>query len=157
MGYPTWVRARVVSVMGPKSYQVELEDGQVWRRHIDQLWSRLGETGLRQTDNPAVQPDQVSTWAQSEPSPQGAYKPASSNPYNKRLVIASKQHQDPSLKPKGGTRTHLRNWESSDETQDPEKKRLGRSPLRPWECSRRFLPRTQEWQQAWLHRPLPLE
>ncbi|CAI7935202.1 Hypothetical predicted protein, partial [Podarcis lilfordi] len=32
-----WVPTTVVGVTGPRSYQVALEDGRLWRRHIDQL------------------------------------------------------------------------------------------------------------------------
>nr|XP_034959040.1 uncharacterized protein K02A2.6-like [Zootoca vivipara] len=37
-----WVPATVVGVTGPRSYQVALEDGHLWRRHIDQLRRRVG-------------------------------------------------------------------------------------------------------------------
>eukprot|EP00731_Ephydatia_muelleri_P034541 Em0065g2a len=34
---PKWVRGRIGKQCGPVSYQVELPDGRVWRRHIEQL------------------------------------------------------------------------------------------------------------------------
>ncbi|CAI7934975.1 Hypothetical predicted protein, partial [Podarcis lilfordi] len=40
-----WVPATVVGVTGPHSYQVALEDGRLWRRHIDQLRRRVGYLG----------------------------------------------------------------------------------------------------------------
>lgn len=41
-GVALWVPAKVVNITGPHSYRVELEDGWMWRRHIDQLWSQIG-------------------------------------------------------------------------------------------------------------------
>ncbi|CAI5783597.1 Hypothetical predicted protein [Podarcis lilfordi] len=38
-----WVPATVVGVTGPRSYQVALKDGRLWRRHIDQLRRRVGD------------------------------------------------------------------------------------------------------------------
>ncbi|CAI5783448.1 XP_028570936.1uncharacterized protein K02A2.6-like [Podarcis lilfordi] len=38
-----WVPATVVGVTGPRLYQVALEDGRLWRRHIDQLRRRVGD------------------------------------------------------------------------------------------------------------------
>lgn len=46
-GQPAWVKATVTAITGPKSYKVELEDGRLWRRHINQLRSRWGESKLR--------------------------------------------------------------------------------------------------------------
>ncbi|XP_058024065.1 uncharacterized protein K02A2.6-like, partial [Ahaetulla prasina] len=40
-GGPTWVAGKILNITGPKSYLVELTDGRVWRRHIDQLRKRL--------------------------------------------------------------------------------------------------------------------
>ncbi|KRZ95153.1 hypothetical protein T08_2554 [Trichinella sp. T8] len=36
----TWKPAIVVTPRGPLSYQIQTEDGQLWRRHIDQLRKR---------------------------------------------------------------------------------------------------------------------
>ncbi|XP_026569425.1 uncharacterized protein K02A2.6-like [Pseudonaja textilis] len=36
-GDPLWVPGQVVSVTGPRSYRILLEDGRLWRRHVDQL------------------------------------------------------------------------------------------------------------------------
>ncbi|CAI5780607.1 Hypothetical predicted protein [Podarcis lilfordi] len=38
-----WVPATGVGVTGPRSYQVALKDGRLWRRHIDQLRRRGGD------------------------------------------------------------------------------------------------------------------
>lgn len=51
------MRARVVAVTRPKSYQVELEDSQVWRRHIDQLRNRLRDSELRNQSGQEAQAD----------------------------------------------------------------------------------------------------
>nr|XP_034959630.1 uncharacterized protein K02A2.6-like [Zootoca vivipara] len=50
-----WVLATVVGVTGPRSYQVALEDGRLWRRHIDQLRRRVGNL-----DNTTVPPTAAS-------------------------------------------------------------------------------------------------
>ena len=34
---PNWIPATIVEVQGPVTYSVETEDGQVWKRHLDQL------------------------------------------------------------------------------------------------------------------------
>ncbi|XP_026546054.1 uncharacterized protein K02A2.6-like [Notechis scutatus] len=36
-GHPLWVPGQVVAITGPKSYRVLLDDGRIWRWHIDQL------------------------------------------------------------------------------------------------------------------------
>ncbi|XP_060537701.1 uncharacterized protein K02A2.6-like, partial [Pantherophis guttatus] len=41
-GSPKWLKGKIDSTTGPRSYTVELEDGQVCRRHIDQLRKRWG-------------------------------------------------------------------------------------------------------------------
>ncbi|XP_060542061.1 uncharacterized protein K02A2.6-like [Pantherophis guttatus] len=41
-GSPKWLKGKIASTTGPKSYIVELEDGQFARRHIDQLRKRWG-------------------------------------------------------------------------------------------------------------------
>lgn len=43
---PAWI----VTITGPKSYPVELEDGKIWRRHIDQLQGQLGHSVLRKPE-----------------------------------------------------------------------------------------------------------
>ncbi|XP_026573034.1 uncharacterized protein LOC113447208, partial [Pseudonaja textilis] len=35
-GDPLWVPGRIVAITGPRSYHVQLEDGRIWRRHLDQ-------------------------------------------------------------------------------------------------------------------------
>lgn len=42
-----WIRVRVIAVISPKSFRAELEDGKLWRRHIDQLRGRWEESQLR--------------------------------------------------------------------------------------------------------------
>ncbi|XP_026539495.1 uncharacterized protein K02A2.6-like [Notechis scutatus] len=48
-GDPLWLPATITQITGPRSYQLETEDGRTWKRHIDQLRSRTLE---RNTDNP---------------------------------------------------------------------------------------------------------
>ena len=36
-GSPSWIPGTVKTVLGPVSYQVELKDGRLWKRHLDQL------------------------------------------------------------------------------------------------------------------------
>lgn len=39
---PKWFPGRIIEVTGPCSYRVQLEDGRLWRQHIDQLrWHHL--------------------------------------------------------------------------------------------------------------------
>ncbi|XP_026569025.1 uncharacterized protein K02A2.6-like, partial [Pseudonaja textilis] len=42
-GDPLWVPGKVVAITGPRSYRVQLEDGRIWRRHLDQIRSRQSE------------------------------------------------------------------------------------------------------------------
>ncbi|XP_058034327.1 uncharacterized protein K02A2.6-like, partial [Ahaetulla prasina] len=50
---PIWIAGEILNITGPKSYLVELKDGRVWRRHIDQIRKRIAEqselieTGLK--------------------------------------------------------------------------------------------------------------
>uniref|UniRef100_A0A2D4NHV4 Uncharacterized protein n=1 Tax=Micrurus spixii TaxID=129469 RepID=A0A2D4NHV4_9SAUR len=41
-GLPLWLPGQVEEIRGSKSYMVHLADGQLWRRHIDQLQGRRG-------------------------------------------------------------------------------------------------------------------
>lgn len=43
-GQPLWLPGKVVAVMRPCSYKIDLGQGQVWRCHQDQLWARWGVT-----------------------------------------------------------------------------------------------------------------
>ncbi|XP_058027383.1 uncharacterized protein K02A2.6-like, partial [Ahaetulla prasina] len=38
---PTWLKGEILGITGPKSYVVDMEDGRVWKRHIDQLRKRI--------------------------------------------------------------------------------------------------------------------
>ncbi|XP_060542433.1 uncharacterized protein LOC132710425 [Pantherophis guttatus] len=59
-GSPKWLKGKIASTTGPKSYTVELEDGQVCRRHIDQLRKRWGGAHENQPDEGGLQhPDEV--------------------------------------------------------------------------------------------------
>jgi len=35
--HPFWLPGVIKNVLGPVSYQVALSDGQLWKRHVDQL------------------------------------------------------------------------------------------------------------------------
>ncbi|XP_058038706.1 uncharacterized protein K02A2.6-like [Ahaetulla prasina] len=39
-GDPRWLPGQIEEVTGPRSYRVQLEDGRMWRRHVDQLCRR---------------------------------------------------------------------------------------------------------------------
>ncbi|XP_060543768.1 uncharacterized protein K02A2.6-like isoform X2 [Pantherophis guttatus] len=59
-GSPKWLKGRIESTTGPKSYRVELEDGQVCRRHIDQLRKRWRGSEGNQPDGVGLpHPDEV--------------------------------------------------------------------------------------------------
>ncbi|CAI5788033.1 Hypothetical predicted protein [Podarcis lilfordi] len=65
-----WVPATVVGVTGPHSYQVALENGPLWRRHIDQLRRRVGD--LDSTAVPPtvlVAPEQTLIDGEAPPTP----------------------------------------------------------------------------------------
>ena len=34
---PLWVPGRIISQTGPVSYQIQTDDAQVWKRHVDHL------------------------------------------------------------------------------------------------------------------------
>ncbi|XP_058041724.1 uncharacterized protein K02A2.6-like [Ahaetulla prasina] len=38
---PTWLKGTILGITGPKSYLVDMEDGRVWRCHIDQIRKRI--------------------------------------------------------------------------------------------------------------------
>ena len=63
-GGPRWVRATVQEYLGPVSYRVQLENGELWRRQLDHLRegpSREGET-LERRDGPEVPDWQYASW-----------------------------------------------------------------------------------------------
>ncbi|CAI5793556.1 XP_028570936.1uncharacterized protein K02A2.6-like [Podarcis lilfordi] len=65
-----WVPATVVGVTGPRSYQVALEDGRLWRRHIDQLRRRVGDLDTTVVPPTAlVAPEQTLTDSEAPPTP----------------------------------------------------------------------------------------
>ncbi|XP_026530784.1 uncharacterized protein K02A2.6-like [Notechis scutatus] len=43
-GDPLWVPAQITQITRPRSYRLETTDGRSWKRHIDQLRSRLAST-----------------------------------------------------------------------------------------------------------------
>ncbi|XP_055714392.1 uncharacterized protein K02A2.6-like [Phlebotomus papatasi] len=47
-----WIKAVVLEVTGPVSYKVQLEDGTVWRRHINQLIERVEASPTATADRP---------------------------------------------------------------------------------------------------------
>ncbi|CAI7935033.1 XP_034959630.1uncharacterized protein K02A2.6-like, partial [Podarcis lilfordi] len=65
-----WVPATVVGVTGPRSYQVALEDGRLWRRHIDQLRRRVGDLDTTVVPPTAlVAPEETLTDGEAPPTP----------------------------------------------------------------------------------------
>ncbi|CAI5771628.1 XP_028584004.1uncharacterized protein K02A2.6-like [Podarcis lilfordi] len=65
-----WVPATVVGVTGPRSYQVALEDGRLWRWHIDQLRHRVGDLDTTVVPPTAlVAPEQTLTDGEAPPTP----------------------------------------------------------------------------------------
>ncbi|XP_026581555.1 uncharacterized protein LOC113454394, partial [Pseudonaja textilis] len=88
-GDPLWVPAQITQVTGPRSYRLQTTDGRSWKRHIDQLRSRLAtntpidpattaaqesrEGGEASTTNPETnkrpEPTRTHTPAQAEHHP----------------------------------------------------------------------------------------
>ncbi|CAI5769055.1 Hypothetical predicted protein [Podarcis lilfordi] len=65
-----WVPATVVGVTGPRSYQVALENGRLWRLHIDQLRRRVGDLDTTTVPPTAlVAPEQTLTDGEAPPTP----------------------------------------------------------------------------------------
>ncbi|CAI5763011.1 Hypothetical predicted protein [Podarcis lilfordi] len=65
-----WVPATVVGVTGPRSYQVALEDGRLWRRHIDQLRHRVGDLHTTVVPPTALMaPEETLTDGEAPPTP----------------------------------------------------------------------------------------
>ncbi|CAI5795729.1 Hypothetical predicted protein [Podarcis lilfordi] len=65
-----WVPATVVGVTGPRSYQVALEDGRLWHRHIDQLRRRVGDLDTTVVPPTAlVAPEETLTDGEAPPTP----------------------------------------------------------------------------------------
>uniref|UniRef100_A0A670I4V1 Gypsy retrotransposon integrase-like protein 1 n=1 Tax=Podarcis muralis TaxID=64176 RepID=A0A670I4V1_PODMU len=65
-----WVPATVVGVTGPRSYQVALEDGRLWRRHIDQLRRRVGDLDTTEVPPTALAaPEETRTDGEAPPTP----------------------------------------------------------------------------------------
>lgn len=59
-GGPAWTPARVVESTGPVSYRAELADGEIQRRHVDQIRKRLEpelSTPAEDTTNPTTSVD----------------------------------------------------------------------------------------------------
>ena len=69
-----WVAATVVGVDGPVSYAVRLDDGRIWRRHIDQLRRRLNCEMF--TGTPALTADAEATLAPAATGSSAALAPA---------------------------------------------------------------------------------
>ena len=46
----TWIQGVVIGKRGPRSYLVELPDGRVFRRHIDNLRSRVTSSGSEERE-----------------------------------------------------------------------------------------------------------
>ncbi|XP_058024066.1 uncharacterized protein K02A2.6-like [Ahaetulla prasina] len=62
---PNWQKGTILETTGPKSYLVEIEDGRVWKRHIDQLRKRIA-TSL-ETDETGPDYPMIESTANSNP------------------------------------------------------------------------------------------
>ena len=49
---PQWLPGRVIVKTGPVSYKVELTDGRVWKRHVDQIRKRYNDVQDQTPDLP---------------------------------------------------------------------------------------------------------
>ncbi|XP_058042578.1 uncharacterized protein K02A2.6-like [Ahaetulla prasina] len=62
---PTWLAGKILEITGPKSYLVEIEDGRVWKRHIDQIRKRI--TGKSESDETGPDYPMFESTADSNP------------------------------------------------------------------------------------------
>ena len=62
-GSPFWLPGIVKTVLGPVSYQVELNDGRLWKRHLDQLLKDQSQVNDSQIDKDIID------FPVTEPSP----------------------------------------------------------------------------------------
>ena len=53
-GSPFWLPGIVKTVLGPVSYQVELNDGRLWKRHLDQLLKDQSQVNDSQIDKDII-------------------------------------------------------------------------------------------------------
>lgn len=90
--YLCWVPAEITQVMGPISYRVQMEDGQHWKRHIDQLRGRVSR------DESQPQKDRQERWKERNTTA-GAALPQSrienSNPERNTGNLSEAQGEEP--------------------------------------------------------------
>ena len=55
---PGWREATITEVLGPLNYRVSTPEGLIWKRHLDQLWSRVPQPTVRnESPTNTVQPE----------------------------------------------------------------------------------------------------
>ncbi|CAB0012174.1 unnamed protein product [Nesidiocoris tenuis] len=74
---PRWIEAVISEVLGPLNYRVSTRDGLVWKRHLDQLWSRIIRKSSGPSNQDAEAPPTETTQAE-EPSASPSEDPESS-------------------------------------------------------------------------------
>ena len=60
-GSTKWVSGIIIQSIGPVSYMIQLQDGQVWKRHVDHVRQRVDNQDIS-TRLPDVQPTVESPW-----------------------------------------------------------------------------------------------
>ena len=60
-GSTKWVSGMIIQSVGPVSYMIQLQDGQVWKRHVDHVRQRVDNQDIS-TRLPDVQPTVESPW-----------------------------------------------------------------------------------------------
>ncbi|XP_058023862.1 uncharacterized protein K02A2.6-like, partial [Ahaetulla prasina] len=81
---PTWVAGKILNITGPKSYLVEIKDGRVWRRHIDQIRKRIAE----QSELDETGPDYTTFESTADSNPGSRFHPVAmmSDNYGEALM-----------------------------------------------------------------------
>ena len=98
----TWWPSSVAERSGPKSYVVVLNDGRVWKRHLDHIRRDTMDSTVAERDSERVPHD-----AASDPVPQATLSPSVPSPQQLPVNMAISNTVEP------GTQVHLENANNS--------------------------------------------
>ena len=95
-----WIPGRVLKKLGPVTYSVDVGDGRIWKRHIDQLTERFGARDTPESPRDALNDDDGFQYPaqpepECEPEPVREAEPARVVPPPQRRVYPQRDRRPP--------------------------------------------------------------
>ncbi|XP_058049786.1 uncharacterized protein K02A2.6-like [Ahaetulla prasina] len=93
-GDPRWLPGQIEEVTGPRSYRVQLEDGRMWRRHVDQLRRRHMPPSNVPSNTDLAASNQPPPVQSKESRPENMPNPDSPPTTSPAVDLPQRPHQD---------------------------------------------------------------